>query len=222
MADFSGRTQAEKRLAKRLGQLGGEVYQEISDLLGDPPELMALTPEIWNDIQLRYTGALRPELEKIFLAALDELLDEISFALDFDMVNAAASDWARTYTYELVGGINNTSRTMVQQAVADFFDQGLSIDDLRDKLSRTFGPVRAESIAVTEVTRAVTESGKLMQKELDAQGVRTIPIHNTSNDEKVCPICLPRDQQPITDGRYAPLHVRCRCWTSYQVIPDGE
>lgn len=222
MADFSGRTAAEKRLAKRLGQLGGEVYQEIADKLGDPPDLMTLTPELWNDIQLRYSGAVRPELEKIFLDALDELLDEISFSLDWDMANSAAADWARTYGYELVGGINNTSRTMVQQAVADFFDQGLSIDDLRDKLSRVFGPVRAEGIAVTEVTRAVTESGKLMQKEMEAQGVRMVPIHNTSNDERVCPICVPRDQQEIKDGRYAPLHVRCRCWTSYQVVTDAE
>lgn len=217
--DFSGRSKAEQRLAKRLAGLGQEVYQEIIDLLGDPPDISKLTPDVWRDIERRYTGAVRPELEKVFLEALDELVEALGFAIDWEVANTAAADWARGYTFDLVTGITDTSRTMLQQAVSDFFEQALSIDDLRDKISGIYGPVRAEMIAVTEVTRAVAESGKLAAAELEKQGVKMQAIHNTSNDGHVCPVCAPRNQQPIeADDQYPPLHIRCRCWPSYEPV----
>ena len=39
----------------------------------------------------------------------------------------------------------------------------------------------------------------------------------TANDERVCPICSPRDNQVITDGIYPPAHPRCRCVVGYEL-----
>lgn len=224
MADFRGRTAAEKRLAKRLGALGQEVYGELTDLLGNPPDLTKLTSAIWQDIDTRYQGAVRPELEKIFLDALDEFTERIGYSLDWNIANTSASEWARNYSYELVKGMNDTSRKMVQQSVADFFDRGLSIDDLRDKLGNVFGPVRAESIAITEVTRAVSQGEKRLADELGRQGVQMVTIWQTANDEKVCPICTPRHDKKQGDGwsELPPAHPRCRCYVSHEMdISNG-
>lgn len=221
MADFSGRSEAEQRLAKRLGKLGGDVQADILSLLGDPPDITRLTAEVWQDIETRYVGAVRPALEQIFLDALEEASDEIGFSVDWDTANAAASDWSRAYTYDLVKAINDTSRTMLQQAVSDFFDEGQTIDMLADKLAGIFGPVRAEMIAVTEVTRAVSQGEQLLVRELEKQGATMVAIWNTANDERVCPICVPRDQMKQGDGwtELPPAHVRCRCWTRYEPAP---
>lgn len=218
MADFSGRTEAEARLAKRLAAVGQQVYQDVVELLGDPPDILQLTESVWLGIETRYTGAIRPELEAIFLDALNELAEEIGFTLSWDAANQAAADWARQYTFDLVKGINDSSRKMLQQAVSDFFEQGLSIDDLRDKLSAIFGPVRAEMIAVTEVTRAVVEGEKTLIRGLEAEGVMMQSVFNTSNDNRVCPICSPLNQQVVTEDQHPPRHIRCRCWLSWRPL----
>jgi hypothetical protein len=48
-----------------------------------------------------------------------------------------------------------------------------------------------------------------------------VPIWQTSNDERVCPICGPKHGKEITDGKFPPAHPRCRCWVTYE-FPEGE
>ncbi len=84
-----------------------------------------------------------------------------------------------------------------------------------------FSPVRAERIAVTETTRAVVEGERAYVAELEREtGQRMIPIWMTANDERVCPICAPRNEKPIKDGVYPPGHVGCRCGVGWE-FPKG-
>jgi hypothetical protein len=82
---------------------------------------------------------------------------------------------------------------------------------------RTFGPVRAEMISVTEITRAASQGEQQVAKELADAGINMIPIWQTNEDEIVCEICMPRNEQEITDNFYPPAHPRCRCWVNYKL-----
>jgi len=79
-----------------------------------------------------------------------------------------------------------------------------------------FGAVRAEMIATTEVTRAMSEAEHLYKRELDERNAQTVERWLTSEDERVCDICGPLDHtlrevwgQQFPDG--PPAHINCRC-----------
>jgi hypothetical protein len=83
--------------------------------------------------------------------------------------------------------------------------------------------VRAESIAVTEITRAYSQAENLSQQMLRDMGLETVRIWNTAHDEIVCPICWPLNQTKedewgteYSDG--PPAHPRCRCFTSIRIV----
>lgn len=223
MPEFAGRAEAEAAIARVLGRIGGEIAREVTEALGDPPDITKLTPELWSDIEQRYVGALRPELERTFLAALQQMADESGFSIDWTVANQMAADWARSYTFDLVTGINERTRALLRDAVSDFFESGLTIDDLKDKIAGAFGPVRAEMIAVTETTRAVSQGEKALVDELARAGAVMVAVWNTSMDDRVCPICGPREQTRQGDGwtELPPAHVGCRCWTSYEPVDDA-
>jgi rubredoxin len=62
-------------------------------------------------------------------------------------------------------------------------------------------------IAVTETTRVFAEGNKLAW---DSTGVVSGSKWQTANDDLVCPICGPLNEQ-VTDDE-PPAHVNCRCW----------
>lgn len=216
--DWSAREDAEARLARQLARLGADVYMDVTQALGDPPDLARLTREVWMDIEQRYRGALASALEGVFLEALDALSEETGFALEWGQANAAAAQWARQRALSLAQDLNQTSQRLLSEAVADFFEQGWTIDQLRDKISAVFGPSRAETIAITEVTMAVAQGEAALVAELEKAGVRMIAIWNTAEDERVCPVCAPRNGQRRGDAwqDLPPAHTRCRCWVSYE------
>jgi SPP1 gp7 family putative phage head morphogenesis protein len=81
-------------------------------------------------------------------------------------------------------------------------------------LANTFGRSRAETIAVTEVTRAAAEGGRLYQQQLQQAGFTFDRIWRTSNDERVCPVCGPLDGKPEAEWGgldSPPAHPNCRC-----------
>jgi hypothetical protein len=99
----------------------------------------------------------------------------------------------------------------------------MNLDQLSERITPLFGRQRAEAIAITEVTRASSEGERQYADALQTQGVRLIAIHQTNTDDRVCPICGPRNGEPITDGRYPPLHPRCRCFVTHKVeVRDGS
>jgi len=141
------------------------------------------------------------------------------------LINQGAVDFARTYGYNLVKEIRqNTERgveqilNLLQQEIPTFYEEGVNLGMLEERLARWFGPVRAEMIAITETTRAATEAERFAVEELyKTYGIHMIPIWNTSGDERVCPLCAPRDGKVIEDDIYPPLHVRCRCFVTHRI-----
>ena len=61
---------------------------------------------------------------------------------DWTLANTAARDWANRYVGELIGGIQETTRAQVRQAVAAWVDNGQPLEALIRELEPTFGRPR--------------------------------------------------------------------------------
>jgi len=235
------RDELERQLAKILGRLQKAQLTRLLEYLGDPPRIENVPTEFWEEVGKELLEALAPFLAKIYLTEAEALLRaNPAIGVDWALVNEAASTWARQYTYDLVRGITDHSRGALQRAVGDFFSEALTRGELESRLSGLFGPIRAEMIAVTEVTRAAAEGQQGLVTEVAAVGIEMIDSWSTRNDELVCPICGPlhgRDADgydagrtpywvhPTSGERYGkpPAHPRCRCSDQWRLpaTPSG-
>jgi hypothetical protein len=234
MPPIPDRDALEARLARLLGSHFKRTGQTIIELLGDPPNVNNIPAEFWDGVRAEYLPDLTPKLEEIYLDAASRLHDESPVKVDWSAPNEAAANWASQYSYELVTGINSTSRNRLQTAVDAYYREVQTIGELEAGLAqydaftsragRLFGPARVAVIATTEVTRAAVEGEREIVKELEQEGVRMRPIWLTSNDElsRKCPICGPRHDQEITDGFYPPGHPGCRCWVGHEFIVEDR
>jgi hypothetical protein len=104
----------------------------------------------------------------------------------------------------------------------------MTIGDLESRLSSAYGPVRAEMISVTEITRAAEqgENGAIGLLLGDNPGIEREDIWQTSQDDRVCLVCGPLNDRkaggydgnqpywthPDSGARVQiPAHPRCRC-----------
>lgn len=139
----------------------------------------------------------------------------------WNLVNQGARDWADKYTYSLVKGISQTTVDHLRAEITDWIDSGEHLNALVERIDQAtlFGPVRAEAIATTEVTRAFSVANILAWGQDPAVEGK---VWQTAEDELVCPICGPlagqvvgiRDLFNSAQGHLEgpPAHVRCRCW----------
>jgi SPP1 gp7 family putative phage head morphogenesis protein len=138
--------------------------------------------------------------------------------IDWQLANNAVAEWARKYGYDLVSGINATTRQRLRQEISQFVQNDEALPELITRLEDVFGPVRAELIGVTEVTRSFAEGNRQAWKEA---GIIQKQEWRTANDELRCPICSGLDGQIVgLDEKFTggidspPAHPRCRCWLS--------
>ena len=69
-------------------------------------------------------------------------------AIDFTLTNREAAEFARKYAYELVKGINETTASVLKDAISSFVETpGMTLGQLESILP--FDPVRAERVAIT-------------------------------------------------------------------------
>jgi len=151
--------------------------------------------------------------------AFDQM-NTIGMAFDWTLSHTRAAQWASQYSYQLIQGMNATTQAQMQIAVDEWFKDATSLGALRQQLSPTFGPKRAQLIAQTETTRAAYEGS--------TEGYRQSSVVNevewvTVNDEKVCSICG-EEPDGLSGKRAAlggsfpggydgpPAHPGCRCF----------
>ncbi len=167
----------------------------------------------------------REQVERVIFGTLKQVG---GIAVDWALANEAAAQWAEGYSFQLVTGIEGTTKRRLQREIAGFTDSGETFQAFSRRLdaSDMFSPVRAQMIAVTEVTRAYAEGNKIAWRE---SGVTEGMEWNTANDELVCPICGPLDGEQVKlddkfDGGFEapPAHPRCRCWLTPVTVGDLE
>ena len=191
--------------------------------MGDPPDLSRLDEAFWESAAGLLLADVRPELERMALASVASAAATVPVLWDEAAIAVEAADWAGRHTYELVTGLNDNTRRLLQRTVEEFVrTPGETIGQLREGLAPAFGESRAQSIAVTETTRAYAHGKRLVQQQLERGGVRMTRIWRTSMDERVCPICGEGGLQDTPESEWArihppaadgpPAHPRCRCW----------
>lgn len=220
MPELPNRDEFETAIEEALAKVSAPARRLILQALGDPPKFENLTPDVWDDIAGRYNGALLPQLERVFLAGA-QALSEVTAGVSWELVNEAAAQWASRYTYDLVRGINDTSRSLLQRYVEDFYRTNEDLPTLRERIAQVFGQARAHNIAITETTRASVEGERAVVREIERSGLRgqLVAIWQTVADDRVCPICGPLHNVEIEReafGLYPPAHPGCRCFISHE------
>lgn len=131
--------------------------------------------------------------------------------VDLNLLNEAAHAYAQQHTFELVSGVTETSQKVLQAQFSEWIASGEPLPKLVDALAPMFGPVRADMIASTEITRAYANSNIMAWREYGADGQRW----QTAVDDIVCEQCGPLHGQEyrLGDSEHTPpIHPRCRCW----------
>ncbi len=136
---------------------------------------------------------LAPELASVF----DEAANKLEPSVPMDRISGRATAYASQWS--------------------GFVGVGIS-EALPEELTRE----RAEKIAATEVTRAITAgeaAAILLIAALTGQTFR--PIWHTERDALVCPVCFPlhgtgMEIYGAVSSAGPPAHPNCRCWLDYQ------
>ena len=111
---------------------------------------------------------------------------KVEVGIDWSLVNAEVLRWLESYAFTLVRGIDANSARLLREAIDRWTRNGLPLPALIKELGPVFGPVRAQMIAATEVTRAYAEANL---RAWQASGVIDRMTWRTANDEKVCSVC---------------------------------
>jgi SPP1 gp7 family putative phage head morphogenesis protein len=166
-----------------------------------------------DELRLAVEGLLRDSAGRgVRMGA--QTLERVMGGVNWMLPHSEAMGWAHSYSYELVSYINSNSRQFLAEALAEWVRTGGPMGDLVATLAPRFGIVRAEMIAVTESTRAYAEGSRLEYRQMGIRRVQWL----TNRDDRVCPICLPLDNQIIDIDQgipgigFPPAHVNCRCF----------
>lgn len=215
--DVLDRAALERKLARLLGRGLRDELDKLMDFLGDPPRLANVPSDYWQHGWKDIQQTVEPVLLGIFLGQAEALMGELAIGVDWDMVNQAAAGWARHHLEDLLHEMYGRRYDHLNEIIPRFYEEGWNLGRLREDLELWYSPVRADMIAVTETTRAAVEGERtLVELIQERSGIHMTPIWQTNNDERVCVICAPKHNQPITDGVYPPAHPRCSCWVNHK------
>lgn len=222
---FATRAEWEAALQSRVSKVFRSNLDHLLELLGDPPQLDNIPASFWENGGKVLRNAFEITLMEAALDRAEQFLEVMPLGgVEWDMVNQAAADWARDYSYELVKGINDVTRAVVQKEVERFYADGATtVDDVAARLAYYFSPERAQRIAVTEITRAAVAGERAVVAEIEKFNIRMQPIWQTAGDDIAadCEVCGPKDGKPIEGKDYPPAHVNCRCGVTYEIVRDN-
>lgn len=218
MTQLTNRDQYEADIAEAAEQVLDEYFTRLQKDLGKDPPRSGLDDAFWAAFATALIGALQPKLEAAYTGMLLDIAMETG--IELESATASAAQWASQYTFDLVKGMTANRRALLQGAISDFYERGLSLGDLYARLAPEFGMQRAVSIGVTETTRAASEAQKLFGDYLRGRGLKVVDVIETSQDERVCPICGPKQGKRASDEGYPPYHVKCRCFAN--TVPESE
>lgn len=211
------RNYKEGKLAAKLAKLLGLTKKRIIQLLKDNPAINLIDDLFWEEQAAEMLPILNESLVLAGSEAIDVELSEIAFlGIDIAEANREVTEFIADYSYDLVKGINATSKRTIQAALDSFFaGTGTTIGEVQAQLVGTFGASRAESIAVTEITRAYSAGQDAVISGLVDIGLESKRVWNTNNDELVCETCGPLNDKVTNET--PPAHPRCRCWLTIEL-----
>ena len=208
-----------RRVQKRIQPILARYQKKMAAAIRSGTATDALLRQLFEELR----AALGPEIAIITTERTMQLLDEIGIGADLAVISQEALEHARRYTYELVSGLDDTTRRLVQEALTTYqATPGMTLGDLTSLLDPAFGEARSQMIAVTEVTRAYSEATNQYQRMAADAGVEMRRVWLTLRDQLVCPICGPLHGMPEEDWKMShptgpPAHPNCRCSTELTI-----
>ena len=171
-----------------IGVAAGALAERRAEMQAALTERQVVPPAVyWTAERKALTAALLPAIEVVVMsgaeAAVAELEAVMGIGVDWALINEAALEWARTYTFDLVKGVTETSRNLLQTQLANWVEAGEPLPKMWARLEPIYGPVRAEMIGTTEVTRAFAQGNELAWRE---SRVISGKEWHTAVDERVC------------------------------------
>lgn len=220
---MSTRVDLEFRLAKLLSSESRVELKKLLDYLGDPPNLSKVPDSYWETDWKLIAKHVEPVLVEFFIQQAHDALDGNGVAVDLSGVNIDAVEWARQYGDEIIVRVYGEAYKGTSVLIAQAYLNGWTTSQLTKLIETSYSCSHdiAETIATTELTRAQVEGEKASERwYFETYGSHLVPIWKTANDERVCPICSPRNEQPIIDDFYPPAHPQCRCGLSH--LPENR
>jgi hypothetical protein len=192
----------------------------------------------WDAEYNAMLAALRVMMEQALAAGLTAVADQIYEALavpiSWDIYDKVAADLARTYTYDLIRDLTDSTRKMLGQEVSTWIAGGESFESLVQRTRQVLpsDPTgqglrdRGRLVAQTEMTRIFADSHMAGQQAAGLTKVRW----RTADDEIVCIICGALGRANDGDGAIGdvssklftnpedgeqyemPSHPGCRCY----------
>jgi SPP1 gp7 family putative phage head morphogenesis protein len=203
-------TPEEMQLMIDIGRVFAKYADDIEQAVanGDQGDLDALSKDLGATVE---RAIIARYVQQVGLVSRDT-----GIVFDPAKVQNDASAWANQYTPELIGGLNETTRDLVQRIILEGRSTPLTLSQIAERLAPAFGRQRADVIATTELTRAAAQATVASQEYLRQAGVNMVMIWQTNNDERTCPICVPRNGARQGEGwdEPPPAHPRCRCYVT--------
>jgi len=224
-----------KIIQSRFEKQATWIRHQLELFYSNHPQKAAITPPIdwidspalWNDPE--FMADLVIVLRDAALSGVDLFRQASAIGVDYTLVNSGAVQWAQNYAFDLVKGIDATTREALQQSISAFANTpGMTIGDAMNMMP--FDAVRAQMVATTEITRAYARANQLAGEKLKQEfpDVKVVKIWSTNNDDRVCDICGPLNTKEVDiDEDFAPdisappAHVNCRCWMSTRTRING-
>lgn len=235
MPELPNRQRWEAMLRRAFLESGKRYRPKLIELLGEPPNPANVPASYWKSLGVELRAKFEPILNEIYLDSVRNMIAATTIKMEWALPNAAAAEWAKRYSYQLVRQINQTSVNNLQDIFERFFtERGMKVGDLRklikpqvqdlivtmrDGTTRVLtSAARAKLIATTEVTRAAVEGERPIIQQIEEAGIEMVPIWETQQDDKVCPICGLRHGKEQGDGWVAPppAHPGCYCNLRYE------
>jgi len=183
----------------------------------------------WQD----YEAELRQAIASPMRTQIEQSFSNYSDYIDFIDKSGAISDIDTAMTRaidEVARGVSANSRAQYEALI----NQGISHDEVVERMALRFSSGHSQQVAITELTRAEGHFSDALSSRLNEQGVDTQIRWETSEDERVCPICNPLDHKLRQEGGWPtksgmmierpPAHPNCRCKTVVEITrrkPNG-
>lgn len=217
MPPLTDRENFESSIADQLAPLFADQYDRA---------VAAKSADVipWSQFQAELDSVMQDELQSVFEAAGAALPIGDTLTLDQGAFGQAAEQWSAGMARELSTQVIETSKQMASDAWTLSTTNTGKLDKQRiaEALALIFlAPSRIESIAITEVTRAVSAGERAVVLLFpEAERAQLKPIWHTEEDARVCQVCRPFDGHgeivygPESPGG-PPAHPRCRCWLEW-------
>lgn len=140
---------------------------------------------------------------------------DLALEAEADWLTNTADEYVANYVDSWWNGLKSTAQQQLRESIFRAIANGGGSPAVARDLEGIFGRRRAETIAVTEVTRLMGQGAQLQYQRAGFDFWEW----RTANDARVDPVC----QSMAGGGPYyigqpfAPAHPRCRCWP----VPTG-